>query len=255
VTFPKSGEKHGFTPIITSASEVKSRYGRTKVRAPQKAVLIYDWALLRALTRREGLKRDERFWLVNSKTYVTPEEDIVVAKLPIGAPVTAIAVEDLATLGSTEFLILGTAGGLVTPDLGDVILCSRALRDEGTSHHYLPNSVFVNPDEDLKRSLKKGMKEEGLPFRIGPTWTMDAPYRESLEELLRYSKMGILTVEMEASALFAVSKVRGVRGAAVFMVSDVLSEEGWSGFVRGTRSAHFAPLVRVFEVFRRTRLK
>ena len=59
---------------------------------------------------------------------------------------------------------------------------------------------------------------------------------------------------MEASALFAVSKARGAHGAAVLMVSDVLTAEGWTGFVRGTRSSHFAPLVRVFEVFERMRL-
>ena len=93
-----------------------------------------------------------------------------------------------------------------------------------------------------------------MNFRSGPTWTVDAPYRESVEELEKYSKMGVLTVKMEASALFAVSEARGARGAAVLMVSDVLTEEGWTGFVRGTRSSHFAPLVRVFEVFERMRL-
>jgi uridine phosphorylase len=255
VTFPKSGEKHRFTPLITSEREVKTRYGGSAVKAPRKAVLVYDRALLRALTRKEGLRRDDRFWLVNTRTYVTPQEGVIVAKLPIGAPVTAMVVEDLVTMGTSEFLILGTAGGLVTPELGDVVLCNKAIRDEGTSHHYLPDSVFVGPDPGLKRTLMEEMQEVGLPFRVGPTWTIDAPYRETLEELMKYSRMGILTVEMEASTLFAVSKARGAHGAAVFMVSDVLTEKGWSGFVRGTRSTHFAPLVKVFEVFERMRLK
>jgi len=67
----------------------------------------------------------------------------------------------------------------------------------------------------------------------------------------RYVKEGILTVEMEAAALFAVAKVRSVKSAAVFVVSDVLTEGGWSGFVFGKGPRDFEDILKALQAFRR----
>ena len=250
VTFPKAGEKQNFEPIITASNALRKDYQGRIPKVPSKVVLIYDRHLQAAVEHVEGFL-PVKIHPLASGGYVSSDRRAAVVKLAIGAPLTSIVAEDLIVMGAREFLILGTAGGLVKASAGEVVLCSKALRDEGTSHHYLPESKFVEPDLELTEALAAAMKEIGVGFKTGPTWTIDAPYTESREELARYVKEGILTVEMEASALFAVARVRGAKAGAVFVVSDVLTEGGWSGFVFGRGPRDFEEVLKVLQAFRR----
>jgi uridine phosphorylase len=150
--------------------------------------------------------------------------DIGFAHIPIGAPVVAIVLEELAAGGVETVVAIGTAGGLA-PELspGDVVICSEALRDEGTSHHYAATEHPARPDGHLADTLRSALPD--APF--GPTWTTDAPYRETVEEIAHYRAEGVLTVDMEASALFVVAEALGVRAASVFCVSDTLHGPEW----------------------------
>jgi len=145
-----------------------------------------------------------------------------------GAPHVAIVAEELAALGVRRFVIVGIAGSL-QPQLrvGSLVLCSKALRDEGTSHHYVKPQPFAYPSPTLTRRLTQAMARSVSTFDLGPTWTTDAPYRETVTEIRRYRDRGILTVEMEASALFSVARLRHCEAAALFVVSDNLDERGW----------------------------
>lgn len=145
-----------------------------------------------------------------------------------GAPYATIVVEELAALGARTFVMVGIAGSL-QPDLrvGSFVLCDRALRDEGTSHHYVRAARFAHPSAELNRRLATFLRRKGIDFRRGATWTIDAPYRETVPEVRRYRKEGILTVEMEASAVFAVARYLGCQAAGIFVVSDHLDERGW----------------------------
>jgi len=146
------------------------------------------------------------------------------ALLPIGAPIAAIVLEELAPLGVETVIGLGTAGGIGTGlHAGEAVVCSAALRDEGTSHHYAPSARWAHPDFDLLTELRSA-----LPHAIvGPTWTTDAPYRETIEEITLYRDGGVLTVEMEAAAMFTVGEALGVKTASVFCISDTLHGEAW----------------------------
>jgi uridine phosphorylase len=106
------------------------------------------------------------------------------------------------------------------------VLCTGAVRDEGVSHHYLPTDTPVGPDRGLTEALGEALAERG-PLRSGMTWTIDAPYRETVAEVRRYRAEGVLTVEMEAAALFAVAAVRSVPMASAFCISDLLSSVTW----------------------------
>ena len=141
---------------------------------------------------------------------------------------TAITVEELSALGATGFVIVGMAGSL-SPDLpvGARVVCTRALRDEGTSRHYLPPAVYAFPSLRFTSRLAKALDRAGLPYTRAPTWTTDAPYRETVPELRRYRRAGIRTVEMEASAVFVVARRLRRRAAALFVISDHLLENGW----------------------------
>lgn len=144
----------------------------------------------------------------------------------IGAAAVAAKVEELTAFGVHQFVSLGMAGG-ISPKLklGELVICEESIRDEGVSHHYLAPDDRAIADPVLVNRLKEGCRRCGVAFGKGSSWTIDSPYRETQEELRYYREAGILTVEMEASALFAVAKYRGVSAAAIFVVSDLLQDE------------------------------
>ena len=81
---------------------------------------------------------------------------------------------------------------------------------------------------ELTENLCTAFERKGIHYSKGTTWTTDAPYRETIEELRQYCSEGVATVEMEASALFAVGAYRGVSVSSIFVISDILSEEDWN---------------------------
>lgn len=146
----------------------------------------------------------------------------------IGAPSAAVVMEELIAWGVKKFIIIGFAGTLQKHiQIGDLVLCEKALRDEGTSYHYLPDSEWAHPSASLTKTLRSSLEQQQLHFHFGPSWTTDAPYRETVDEAQAYQAQGVLTVEMEASALFAVAEHRKVEAAALFSVSDSLAELVW----------------------------
>lgn len=143
----------------------------------------------------------------------------------IGAPAVVSVLELLVVLGVRRFVSLGTAGGLRADHRpGDTVLTSGAVRDEGTSYHYLPADVPVLADAELLGRLSAALTDANVPFATGPTWTLDAPYRETREEVARYRAQGVLTVEMEAAALLAVATVRAVALASLLVVDGAFGD-------------------------------
>ncbi len=149
----------------------------------------------------------------------------ICGKFGIGAPVVSTILEEAIVTGTRKFLSLGTAGGLQKDlKIGEIVVCDRAIRDEGVSHHYILPSKYANPSVSLTRKLTGALDGAGLNYRQGASWTIDAPYRETVKELEEYRSEGVLTVEMEAAALFAVAQYRKVDLATAFVVSDMLGE-------------------------------
>lgn len=168
---------------------------------------------------------------------------VSIQKLPVGAPAAAIAFELLIASGATTFLVAGTAGSL-TPDapIGSVVIPTGALREEGTSYHYLPPDADPLPDATLVALLVEVAARRGVTPRTGRIWTVDAIYREMGWKVRQYARDGILAVDMELSALLAIAQVRGVRLAASFVISDELFhpwQPGWhiEEFAAGRRLA------------------
>jgi uridine phosphorylase len=158
-----------------------------------------------------------------------------------------MTLEELAAFGIKKFVNLGSAGGLQpNMNVGDIVLCDRAIRDEGTSHHYLPVEKYAFACTELTEHLSTAFEKKGVEFSIGTSWTTDAPYRETIEELRQFRSDGVATVEMEVSALFAAGAYRGVGVSAIFVISDILSEEDWH---QGYHSAEkLEGLKKTFEV-------
>ncbi|AHF80667.1 nucleoside phosphorylase [Thermococcus paralvinellae] len=156
-----------------------------------------------------------------------------------GSPASVFALEIAIAQGGKEFLVVGEAGAIkegVT--IGDVILPTWALREEGTSYHYMPPDYIPKPSERLFNVLEKEVKHQIGRKRIsvfkGGIWTTDAPFRETEDKVREYSNRGILGVEMETSALMSVASFRRVDLAVALAVSDELYKEKWNpGFGSG----------------------
>jgi uridine phosphorylase len=123
---------------------------------------------------------------------------------------------------------MGVAGCLQKSiELGTTIVCDKAIRDEGVSHHYLKSEKYAYPSRILLKRLINTLKEKKLAYEIGTTWTIDAPYRETLVEVRKYRDEGVLTVEMEAAAIFSVAEYLKLNACSIFTISDYLTEEKW----------------------------
>jgi uridine phosphorylase len=134
----------------------------------------------------------------------------------IGGPYAVLVAEQLAACGVRVILGLASAGRIdPTLPLPAIVVANRAVRDEGTSFHYLPPSNTVWGWPGLVATLEDELKRLGMTMRVGTVWTTDAPYRETAEQVERYRKAGVLAVEMQAASLFAFSISRRVAAGLV----------------------------------------
>ena len=150
----------------------------------------------------------------------------------LGAPQAAIVMEKLITLGAKRIWLIGWCGSL-QPNItiGDLIIPTTALSEEGTSAHYPVNNKKKQTNPFLNKRLEDALQKANLPFNKGPVWTTDAPYRETSEKVTEYGKRGYLAVEMEMSALINVAIYRSIQLAGLLIVSDELSSLQWhNGF-------------------------
>ena len=153
---------------------------------------------------------------------------LVVMHPGVGAPLAAGFLEELIARGCRTFVACGGAGVLV-PDVavGHVIVPTAAVRDEGTSYHYLPASRTVEPSSLAVDAIVATAERHGVPHVRGSTWTIDAFYRETRGKVDARVREGCLTVEMEAAAFFAVAAFRGVTFGQVLYAGDDLSGDAW----------------------------
>jgi len=153
----------------------------------------------------------------------------------IGGPLSAGLLEEVIALGCKKFMVCGGAGSLHKEiTLGNLIVVSAAVRDEGVSYHYLPPGREVLANEMGLNALIQTLEKRSAPHHVGKTWTTDAPYRETPIKIARRKEEGCLTVEMEAAALMAVAQFRGVILGQVIYGGDDLSGADWDN--RGWQS-------------------
>jgi uridine phosphorylase len=153
---------------------------------------------------------------------------LAISQAGVGAPLAAGWLEELIALGGRAFIAAGGAGVLV-PDLamGHVVVPTAAIRDEGTSYHYLPASREVEPTADALTAIVDSLEARGVSYVAGKTWTTDGFYRETRDKVARRVAEGCLMVEMEAAAFFAVARFRGVSFGQMLYAGDDLSGEAW----------------------------
>ncbi len=125
----------------------------------------------------------------------------------VGAPFAVLVAEELFASGC-EALVSISSAGLIASDARPplFVLIERALRDEGTSYHYLPPARYADADVALTEAVARGLAGTATPLLRGASWTTDAPFRESASLIAGRRAEGILSVEMEAAAVLAMGR-------------------------------------------------
>lgn len=146
----------------------------------------------------------------------------------IGAPLSAGMMEEVIALGGEKFIACGGAGVLdKTIAVGHIIVPISAIRDEGTSYHYLPPSREVQVNPKAVEAIKQVLQKHKCKYLLAKTWTTDAMFRETFNKVNQRKAEGCLTVEMECSAFCAVAEFRGVVFGQILYGGDDVSCEEW----------------------------
>ena len=227
--FPKKHREEAFITPEASLEYFHKERDASALPPPESVILCYQSSLLAHILNQHETTSTERGAIV-SLHYLNETDNRVAVKgdFGIGAPAAIVVLEELIVQGIRRFLSIGTAGSLQgSLDIGDIVVCNRAVRDEGTSHHYLSPEKYAHASPAMTNRLIEALQAAGTPYSVGTSWTIDASYRETVAEVQHYQSEGVLTVEMEAAALFAVAAYRGVEMGSLLTISDSLADQTW----------------------------
>lgn len=196
---------------------------------PPVCILEFDGDLTDWLVR-DGMARLFEPWACfHTSMFAMELEDVecgIIART-IGGPYAVLIAEQLQAAGAR--LIIGlTSAGRVSPDLPlpCLVVATSAIRDEGTSYHYLPPDLEIACGSAVVPLLERELIQTGWAVRSGKVWTTDAPYRETTAQLKKWAGEGVLAVEMQAASLFAFGVARQASVALVAMVSNAVDHTG-----------------------------
>lgn len=203
-------EASAFTPE-SLLREARRQKGAAAVAVPKICLLDPDGDIVRQLFAGGRARRHAGWVCYHTEMWVFDLDghEIGVVGCAVGASFAVLVAEELFASGCA-LLISVTSAGQITPQGKPpyFILIDRALRDEGTSYHYLPPSDWSMAPGPLLARLE-GAFDEGPRVLEGATWTTDAPFRETETAIAAARAQGILAVEMEAAGLYAFARARG----------------------------------------------
>lgn len=226
--FDRDGE-----PLVTPREMVKNltrrRIGAKNHQVEANAlicVLLHDLLVFVKLLQGERM----RPWKGYREIYrgSVGEGRVTIAHPPFGASNCVALAEELASFGMKRALFVGYCGSLQTGvRAGDIIVPTEAIREEGTSFHYLPTGLSAQPHQGIQGVILECLQRNKVPYHQGTIWTTDAIYRETRGKVKRYQDEGVLGVEMELAGLFAFGMAKGVAVGGVLVVTDELSSGRW----------------------------
>ena len=151
-------------------------------------------------------------------------DEVCLCEAPLGAPVAAALMDWMIAYGARQFVSAGSCGALIDLPENTFIVPRRALRDEGTSYHYMAPSRWSFLDYALQDRIKSVFNEKGIAYTECDTWTTDAIFRETVDKVRRCRAEGCGVVDMECAALSAVAEFRNVQYGQFLYVADTLAD-------------------------------
>lgn len=227
---PILDNKHPDLPSVFSPlalmREARRQKGLKTAQVPRICILDPDGDIVRNLLRYQHAKQfiDWPCYHTDLHTFPIAGEIAGIVGRVVGAPFAVLIAEELFACGC-ELLISVTSAGQIA-DVGPppyFVVIDRALRDEGTSYHYVAPSEFADADRYLVDTAFSALNRANLPSLVGPSWTTDAPFRETSEAIRAARNRGVLAVEMEAAALYSFARARA---ASVLCLAHVTNTMG-----------------------------
>lgn len=196
---------------------------------PERCLFVYEDDYFRRMKRRDTLERlMDRDGQPVPDLYVYDKrgKNILVVNPPDSAPTSAILMERIIASGAQYFVAVGTCGTLdrnIAPH--QLVVPTSAIREEGTSYHYYPDAPEIAQDSRAVNHLKRILRFYKLDFAEGKIWSTDAIYRETKAKVKKMAEQGAIAVDMECSALCAISRFRHVKFVEFLIAMDNLDAE------------------------------
>ncbi len=214
-TWPILLNKHYAEPSVFTPGnllrEARRQKSLAQARFPRICVLDPDGDIVRWLVGSKSAERDIRWPCYHTDLFTFTQGDTLfgIIGCAVGAPFAVLVAEELFASGCELLISVTSAGQIVAiNDPPYFVLIEKALRDEGTSYHYLPPAEFSHIAPGLLSMLDGVFTDIPVPMYRGATWTTDAPFRETASAIGRCHDLTIMAVEMEAAALYAFAEAR-----------------------------------------------
>ena len=147
---------------------------------------------------------------------------------PVGAPACVSVYEDFCAMGLNKLILFGTCGVLdQTIDDCSIVVPTSSIREEGTSFHYVPASLEIEASNAFIPDFLSYLSSKDIHYKTGKNWTTDAPYRETIDKVSHFKSLGVISVDMEASAMAAVAQFKNKKILHFFYAADSLAIEKW----------------------------
>jgi uridine phosphorylase len=226
---PKSYAERSVFTAASLLREARRQRQLPECRMPPICILDPDGDLARHLQETGRASIDPAWACYHTRLwrFMLAGREVGIVPFTVGAPFAVLVAEELMASGCELLINLTSAGRIAaTPGIASFLVIERALRDEGTSYHYLPAARWSHLRVDLCETLAALHLPEGPPIIHGSTWTTDAPFRETAQDIERHRAAGVLAVEMEAAALYAFADSTGHDVVCLAHLTNELGGQG-----------------------------
>jgi uridine phosphorylase len=241
------GEKNTSAPSVflpgALLREARRQKGLAAANVPTVCILDPDGDIVRWL-RQTGQSQPFDGWPcyhTELDTFLLGAHEVGIVGRAVGASFAVLVAEELFASGCRLLVSLTSAGQIVPAGPPPYfVVIDRALRDEGTSYHYMPPSEFADADPELVAAAADALAGLSLRTVVGSSWTTDAPFRETAEAIETARAKGIFAVEMEAAALYAFARAAKTRVLCLAHVTNTMGiadEDFEKGEADGSRAA------------------
>jgi len=206
--------------------EARRQKALAAASVPAVCVLDPDGDLVRSLQASGQAQRADDWPCYHTELYrfALGRRTLGIIGCAVGAPFAVLVAEELFASGCALLISITSAGQIVPAgELPYFVVIDRALRDEGTSYHYVAPTEYSEADPKLVASAARALKAKGVNAVTGASWTTDAPFRETAEAIAAARAKGILAVEMEAAALYAFARAAGKQVLCLAHVTNTMA--------------------------------
>lgn len=212
---------------------IRFRKGQDKnIKLPKVAVGVFSRILFKEIVEKFQCKEvgyiayvnlEKSIYILNFK-----ETSLTLFMAGVGGPAISSDMEELHAQGVEKFIIFGNCGVLdSTIEDCSIIIPNKAYREDGASYHYVKESDVIDLNPKYKEEFIKILNENNFKYIIGPTWTTDAFYRETVDKIKYFKALGVKTVEMEGATIAAVCENLQIEHFTFYYAGDNLDSVEW----------------------------